>query len=86
MKGQKATCTKHNTEKFHVNIRKRFTIVSIVKCYNALPRKPARSPFLDRLKNLTRLVPEQPPLADAAFTRRAGLDDLQRSLPTSMTP
>lgn len=86
MKGQKATRTKHNTEKFHLNIRKRFTIVNTVKCSNWLPRKPARSPFLNRLKNLTGLGPEQPTLADAVFTRRAGLDDLQRYLPTAMTP
>ena len=71
---------KLKTRKFHLNIRKHFFTLRVVRYWHRLPREVVESLSVEMFENPTGHGPRQPavlPLLEQGF----GLDDLQRPLP-----
>ncbi|PKU38362.1 hypothetical protein llap_11333 [Limosa lapponica baueri] len=69
---------RHNLEhrKFHLNMRENFFTLRVPEHWNRLPREVVESPSLERFKT------HLDAFLSGCFGRGAGLDDLERSLPT----
>lgn len=74
---------KLKSTKFNLNARKHFCAVKMVKALVQVAQRGVGVSILGGIKNVTGNRAEQCALLDPALSKETGLNDLQRSLPTS---